>query len=236
MLSVIIPTLNEEKYLPQLLDSIKGQVFSDYEIIVSDGQSIDRTRAIAREYGCRVIDSSDKLCPAHQRNKGAEIAKGETLLFLDADTRLPSGFLQNIYTEFQKRNLGSAGFYLEFDSAHRFYKIYDGLYRFLCFFGQYLKPASIGVGIMARKDLHQMINGFDETIFIGEDYDYTTRICRKGKFRMLKSSFIYFSPRRLEKEGRFRVLGKWLKGSLYFIFKGPIRKKIVEYEFGNFDK
>jgi len=222
--------------LPQLLASIKNQSFSDYEIIVSDGQSEDKTRDVARQAGCLVVSSGDRRSPAHQRNKGAEQARGETLLFLDADTRLPEGFLQNIYTEFVARHLGSAGFYLKFDSRKSFYKIYDQVYRCLCFFGQYIKPASIGVGIMARQDLHQAMNGFDETIFVGEDYDYTTRISKVGKFRMIKSSFIYFSPRRLEKEGCFRVLSKWIKGGAYFIFKGPIRKRIMEYEFGNFDK
>lgn len=236
MLSIIIPTLNEEKYLPKLLASIKSQSFLDYEIIVSDGRSLDRTQAIAREYGCQVVDSGDKRSPAHQRNKGAELAKGESLLFLDADTRLPAGFLGDSYAEFQKRGLDAAGFYLKFDSPRYWYKVYNGVYGLLCFFGQYFKPASIGVGIMARREFHQRIGGFDESVFIGEDYDYTTRIGRLGKFRMLRSNFIYFSPRRLEKEGSFRVVRKWIKAGIYFIFRGPIRKKIVEYEFGNFDK
>lgn len=236
MLSIIIPTLNEEKYLPQLLDSIKRQSFSDYEIIVSDGASSDRTQAVARDYGCRVVTSGEKRCPAHQRNKGAEEARGEVFLFLDADTRLPDGFLADSYGEFTKRRLDAAGFYLKFDSPKYLYKIYNAVYRLLCFCGQYFQPASVGVGIMVRREFHERIKGFDESIFLGEDYDYTTRIARLGLFRMLNSSFIYFSPRRLEKEGCARVIWKWVKATAYFILKGPIRKKIVEYEFGNYQK
>ena len=52
MLSIIIPTLNEEKYLPRLLESIKNQNFSDYEIIVSDGGSSDSTKQIALDNNC----------------------------------------------------------------------------------------------------------------------------------------------------------------------------------------
>ncbi len=235
MLSIIIPTLNEEKYLPRLLESIKKQSFSDYEIIVSDGNSQDKTREIATAGACLFI-TSDKRLPAHQRNEGARQAKGDVFLFLDADTVLPDNFLKNVYSEFKKRNLAAAGFYLKFDSRHWLYLAYNSVYSLLCFFGQYFKPASVGVGIIARPEFHRAISGFDETVFIGEDYDYTTRINKLGKFRMLNSSFIYFSPRRLEKEGYFRVIRKWIKASLYFIFKGPIRKKIVEYEFGNFGK
>jgi glycosyltransferase involved in cell wall biosynthesis len=205
-------------------------------MIVSDGDSTDRTQAVARDYGCRVISSGEKRCPAHQRNKGAELAKGEVLLFLDADTRLPDGFLRNTYAEFKNRGLDAAGFYLKFDSPRFLYKIYNAVYRLLCFCGQYFQPASVGVGIMVRTEFHRRINGFDETVFLGEDYDYTTRISRLGRFRMLNSGLIYFSPRRLEKEGAARVIRKWVKATAYFILKGPIRKKIVEYEFGNYPK
>ncbi len=54
-LSIIIPTYNEEEYLPKLLYSIKEQNFKDYEIIVADAGSIDKTKEIAESYGCKVI-------------------------------------------------------------------------------------------------------------------------------------------------------------------------------------
>lgn len=235
MLSIVIPTLNEEKYLPLLLASIKKQGFSDYEIIISDGGSQDRTKEVAREQGCTVIDSSDRKSPAHQRNVGASQAKGETLFFLDADSILPDNFFPAVYQEFLRRKLSAAGFYLKFRPDRPIYRLYSAVYSFLCFFGQYVKPASVGIGMMANREKHEMAKGFDESIFIGEDYDYNSRLARLGRFRMIRSSFLYYSARRLEKEGRRKVLGKWLKGTIYFLFKGPIRKKIVEYNFGGFD-
>ena len=78
--SLIIPCLNEEKYLPLLLDSIKKQNFKDYEIIIADAGSKDKTLEIAKKYDCRIIPGG---LPAKGRNEGAKIAKGELLFFCD---------------------------------------------------------------------------------------------------------------------------------------------------------
>ena len=93
ILSIIIPTYNEEEYLPVLLDSIKEQNFKDYEIIVADANSEDKTREIAEEYGCTVIEGG---MPAVGRNNGAKIAKGEYLLFLDSDLKLTDEYLGDV--------------------------------------------------------------------------------------------------------------------------------------------
>ena len=84
-ISIIIPTYNEEEYLPKLLESIKSQDFTDYEVIVADAQSDDNTREIAKEYGCIVVEGG---LPGPGRNRGAEVAQGEILLFLDSDLEL----------------------------------------------------------------------------------------------------------------------------------------------------
>jgi len=233
MLSIIIPTLNEEKYLPRLLNSIKSHQFSDYEIIVSDGVSEDATQEIARQAGCVVVQDV-KRSPARQRNGGAAVAKGDTILFLDADTKLPNNFLQTAYQEFRDRKLSAAGFYLRFDSSRFVYRLFEFFYQSTCYFGQFFFPASVGVGIMASREEHKRLGGFDETIFIGEDYDYINRLGKAGRYRMIKSTYLFFSVRRLEKEGVFHVLWKWFRGGLYYFVRGPIRKKIVKYEFGKY--
>jgi len=233
MISIIIPTLNEEKYLPIILNDIKSQNISNYEIIVSDGSSEDKTKDIAIKEGCIFVEDENRS-PARQRNNGAKIAKGDVLLFLDADTSLPKDFLPSVYDEFKFRKLSVAGFYLNFNSNKKIYHLFEFVYHAVCWFGQYFFPASVGVGILASKDKHEEINGFDESIFIGEDYDYINRLSKTGKYRMIKSSFLYFSVRRLEKEGILRVLWKWFKGGIYFLIRGPIRKKIVKYDFGHY--
>src|SRR5687767_6578001 len=105
MLSIIIPTYNEEEYLPFLLRSIQAQSYKDYEVIIADASSTDKTRAIAAEFGARVVQGG---LPGAGRNRGAEAAKGENLLFLDADVILPDPwFLQMTVGEFEKRKLGA---------------------------------------------------------------------------------------------------------------------------------
>ena len=104
-ISIIIPTLNEEKYLPNLLKDIKSQNFKDYELIVADDNSTDKTPEIAKKYKAEVVKGG---LPGVGRNAGAKIANGDYLFFLDADIRLPKNFLREVYNEMQRRKLGSA--------------------------------------------------------------------------------------------------------------------------------
>lgn len=233
MLSIIIPTLNEEKYLPLLLASIYRQEFSDYEVIVSDANSDDQTREIATSLGAKVV-IDERRHPSFQRNTGARAAQGDTLLFLDADSILPDGFLSKIIVEFQKRRLGIAGFYLDFGSKRLIYRLCSFGYNFFAWARQYWRPISVGAGIMARRDVHQKIDGFDESLFVAEDYDYCRRAGGVAKFRLLKSVKLPYSIRRMEKEGNLRVLLKWLKMGTRTLWGGKIKKKIVKYDFGNY--
>ena len=232
-LSIVIPTLNEEKFLPYLIQSIKKQNYSDYEIIVSDGYSNDDTIKIAKKHGCKVV-LSNKRHPSHQRNKGAKVASGDTILFLDADTRMPDSFLSKVIKEFQDRKLIGGGFYIKIEKKKIKYYILTNFLNNLFKISQNIMPTNIGIALIVKKNIHYQVNGFDESIYIGEDYDYSKKIFKAGKFRMLESSYIKYSPRRLEKEGFCTVIFKWLKASLYFIFIGPIRKKIVKYDFGKY--
>jgi len=234
MLSIIIPTLNEEKYLPVLLNSIRSQEFSDYEIIVSDGGSTDKTMEIAASSGCQMVVDNEHHHPSWQRNNGAAVARGETLLFLDADTILQDNFLSRVVTEFTDQGLVGAGFYISFNPNKPSYNIYSGLYNFFCFVRQYFAPASIGAGILARRVAHEAIHGFDPTIYVAEDYDYCYRISKQGKFRMIKTLPILYSSRRLQKEGGLTVGLKWGCMALFTLFNFRIKKKIVKYDFGKY--
>ncbi len=93
MVSIVIPTYNEERFLPRLLGSIEKQEFKDYEVIVADNHSRDATVEIALSHRARVVEDS---LPAVARNRGAKVARGEYLLFLDADTVVPEGFLKKL--------------------------------------------------------------------------------------------------------------------------------------------
>jgi len=232
MLSIIIPTLNEEKYLPRLLDSIKRQDFSDYEVIVSDGGSRDKTIAIAKDYDCEIVIDNEHHHPSWQRNNGAKIAKGDTLLFLDADTVLPEQFLSATIAEFKKRNLTITGSYFKFNPNCFLYSIYAFFYNSFCFFRQYHLPVSVGAGIMSTKEVHDIIKGFDTELYLAEDYDYCHRASKQGKFRMLRSKKILYSSRRLEDEGKIKGALKWLSMAKYTMFNKKIKKEIIKYDMG----
>src|SRR5262245_20480010 len=91
LVSIIVPTLNEETTIPELAASL-GRLRGDFEVIVCDGGRADATVGMARQCGLRVIEAPRGRGP--QMNAGARLAGGETLLFLHADTRLPENALE----------------------------------------------------------------------------------------------------------------------------------------------
>ncbi len=87
-------------------------------------------------------------------------------------------------------------------------------------------PLSIGAGILVRKIHHEAINGFDESIILGEDHDYSARIKKaSGKYGLITSKKILYSVRRFEKEGPWSVAYKWYRAMFSFLLHGPVRKK-----------
>ena len=98
MVSIIIPTLNEEEYIGHLLDCLQKQTFNNLEIIVADANSKDRTVEIAQMYRAKVVKGGRS---AVGRNNGAAVAHGEILLFLDADIKFGNSFLKSCLASFQ---------------------------------------------------------------------------------------------------------------------------------------
>jgi glycosyltransferase involved in cell wall biosynthesis len=232
MISIIIPTLNEEKYLPQLLDSIKEQDFKDYEIIVADAGSKDKTVDIAKKYGCLVVKGG--LLPAG-RNRGADVARGDVLLFLDSDSLLPhKEFLKNAINEFEKRGLSCAGFPLRPYDGKLIDRLALGVWNVLAYVTQRFLPHA-AAAILIKKDLHYKIKGFDEEIVFVEDHPYVREAGKISKFGFIKNEPVYVSVRRYIKDGRFNVYFKYMLAGFYIIFIGPIKSDIFKYKFGHYD-
>ena len=233
-ISIIIPALNEEAMLPRLLDSIKAQDFKDYEIIVSDAHSRDRTREIALEYGCRVVDGG---LPAAGRNAGAAVAQGEFLFFLDADVVLPQGFIRNVYHEMQDRYFDLATCEIRPLSDYRLDRVLHRMINLGVILNLRTDPKALGFCIFVTKRLFQRVGGFDETVLVAEDNNFVKRASEFRGLRYLSSAYILVSIRRFEKEGRFAYMKKGIKLNLYRTFKGEIRSDdVIEYEFDAFDK
>ncbi len=236
MISIVIPTLNEEKYLPNILNDLKKQSFKDFEIIVSDANSEDKTGDVARLNSCKfILSKKEDRHPSIQRNNGAKIAQGDLILFLDADTRIfDKEFIKKTVDYFYKENLVIAGFFIDFQNKKLFYRFYYFVYNNLAYLAQKIKPLALGAGIIIKKDIHFKLNGFDQEVFIGEDQLYCEKAAKFGKFSLIKNTKIFFSTRRFEKEGPWRLFFKLVYSTLYVLIFGPIKKKIINYDFGNF--
>ncbi len=239
-LSIVIPTLNEEGFIGDLLREILAQDMN-FEIIVSDSGSTDRTQHIVNsiihlypERNIRFIRAPKKGVSI-ARNNGAAYAHSDYITFLDADTRIPPNFLRDAYLEVKRRNLDGAGCHLEPDSEKFVDKAVFSFYHH-CILNplQYTKrPGSAGAGIIVKRNIHHAIGGFNPNLPTCEDLDYIKKISEVGRFRMLKSTNIIFNTRRFDEEGRARVWFKYaVWGSCYLL---NLKRVKFEYEFGKFN-
>ncbi|MBX4212069.1 glycosyltransferase family 2 protein [Candidatus Pacearchaeota archaeon] len=100
--SVVIPAYNEERYIKKALSSLKEQSYKDFEIIVVDDGSTDRTRDIVKAFkGVRLLQGTHKG-PGASRNLGASNAKGEILVFVDADMTFDKDYLKELLNPLKK--------------------------------------------------------------------------------------------------------------------------------------
>jgi len=231
MLSIVIPTKNEEHLLPILLESIHQQTFKEVEIIVADAGSDDSTVEIAKIFGAKVVVGG---LPGVGRNRGAEVAKGEYILFLDADVELTdSEHLVKIVKEAKNKKLDIATCDVEPLTHKRIDHVLHGLYNSYARAWGSVLPHAPGFFMLVKRSLHEKIGGFDETIIFCEDHDYARRAAKVGHFGFLQNCRIPVSTRRLERDGRFGVAMKFALAELHLVTLGPIRHKMFDYTFGH---
>ena len=235
-LSIIIPTLNEERALPTLLNDLSHLNLPNYEIIIADSGSTDRTRPLVtararRNRRLRIVSAGTGAATA--RNAGAKIARGHTLFFLDADQRVTPTFMRRALAEFNTRALDIACFYPRPIPPTLWSRLFWWTCNNLLFRpGQYITPSgSTGAGLIIRRALHERINGFNETIHVIHDHDYVRRASKIGKFRMITSVKSTFNMRRFDEEGRFLLCAKYILLTLFHLFH--IKQTPFPYEFGH---
>ena len=229
--SIIIPTYNEEDYLPILLDSIKEQDFDDYEVIVADANSTDRTREIAEEYGCIVVEGG---LPGVGRNNGAKVAKGEYLLFLDSDLQLTEDYLRDVLYEFQIENVGIAITQMKPLSNKVQDKLFHDFANYFMIGVEKIKPHGAGCyGIIAKRELHEKCGGFDESLTFGEDTDYIERLAKEERFKVLRNAKIGVSTRRLEEEGITTLIQQYGKSTVNDFLGRRTDASDLNYNFGH---
>jgi glycosyltransferase involved in cell wall biosynthesis len=230
-LSIIIPTMNEEDYLPILLTSLKAQNYKPLETIVADAHSTDRTREIAREAGAKIVEGG---MPGAGRNNGAEVARGGVLLFLDADILFPDKtFLEKVVKEFEERRLGIATVSIAPIQSGRVIRFAHDVYNFYLRLAGSRRPHAPGFFILVKRDIHEQMKGFDESILYAEDQDYAVRAAKIGAFGFLsRDLIIQVSTRRIKRDGILKTLAVNIFAEIYMLFLGPIRTDIFKYRFG----
>ena len=236
-ISIVIPTFNEGKYLPLLLTSIRNQTLQPHEIIVSDALSEDKTREIAESCGCKVvIEKPPRIGPARGRNAGEKIATQKYLLFLDSDVILPPNFLEVALKEIRGKNLDVATCFITPLSTGLIYKIGSALTNYYFLLSSIISPHAGGYCIFIRKEIHEKIHGFDETLVLGEDHDYVKRASKFGKFGFLRSVKVQVSIRRFKEEGILKTTSKYLLSGFQTLLFGKQKIKSFGIEFGKHHK
>ncbi len=245
ILSIVIPALNEERYLPLLLqDIIKNKfVHSRFEIVVSDSGSTDNTEKVVRSFASKhpklpvIFVVANKKGVSIARINGAAVAKGKYLFFLDADTRIPDRqFLSKAVEEMEARKLDVAGIYPDVDSPHLADQALCRVFVTAMKVAEHTDHPGVagGAGIIAKKALHNEIGGFDPAMNLGEDVDYTARAAKKGNFALLNNVKTIFHDRRFKKEGRAALVFKYTVAGICTLL--GIKKIPLQYEVGHFGK
>ncbi len=198
--SVIVPAFNEEKRLRACLESIRAQRTGySYELIVSDSNSTDRTAAIAREYADKVVVCRERGT-ARARNEGAGLARGDILVFIDADTTIAPAYLDTIADAFRDgRTIATS---CAFKFTHRSPKLLaaeyvtNAYYLMRSFFRATTLP---GFNVCIRRSAFERLGGF--RLCHLEDLDMSIKLRREGGTVYLARRMATTSSRRLERDG-----------------------------------
>jgi glycosyltransferase involved in cell wall biosynthesis len=182
-ISIIVPAYNEEKYIGATLDSIKqSQRFLLHEtglsteLIVVDNDSTDSTARIALSLNAKVVQE-----PTHNiakvRNAGAKAARGDVLVFVDADTTVPERLLWRIYEVLSDGRCFGGAIDTNHQPARLSVKVYLRAWRLL---GKVAGMAQ-GATQFCRRDVYGSLHGYDETLYMGEDVDFYWRLKQLAK-------------------------------------------------------
>jgi len=229
MISVIIPTLEEERYIGKTLVRLL-KFAPEIEVIVVDGCSKDRTVEIAKQYTEKVFRIRERGI-SKAKNFGAKHAQGDILVFMDADVTVPDDFLLKVARIFQNSDIVGATCNIMPYRPKMYEFIYFCLLNLLIHFSMNLpktkfKLGSRGEFFAVRKREFLNIGGFKERIACLEDFDITFRLFEFRKFAFAKELVVYESLRRIRRLGFFNVLRVWATEFLVYLVYGTPKSQV----------
>jgi cellulose synthase/poly-beta-1,6-N-acetylglucosamine synthase-like glycosyltransferase len=217
-ISVIIPTLQEENYIANILSKLQ-ELNPQVEVIVVDGGSKDKTVEIAQRFTNKVYKTSKRGIAAG-RNYGAAKANGDILVFLDTDVTFPTDFPEKVLQTFSKPTVAGATCNImplrnQFGTT-AFFKLYNLVIQITAKF----KPHSRGEFFAVRKTAFRKAKGFDESMPCLEDHNLAWRLSRIGEFVFISDLTVCESLRRFRKLGFYKVIGTWTIDYIFFMLRG----------------
>lgn len=231
--TIVIPTLNEEDTIQNLITDLQKQTIPAKEILIIDGGSTDKTQKIIKS-NKSVSLVIDKSGVGRQRNTGWKKSTTEIIVLLDADTRCSPTFIEDSLSEFIGKKLAIAcPIYDPITQDQRIKKIY-GFFNSLFYLAQWVLPSGAGSCIVTTRDILLHTDGFHEN-YKYDDLYFIRSAARYGKFRIL-STTIQVSPRRFEIYGVWKTLYMYIQLSIYFIFGAHRLANSTIYPFGQYKK
>ncbi|MFZ3068802.1 MAG: glycosyltransferase [Microgenomates group bacterium] len=235
--SIVIPCLNEEKSLPLLLQDLVNQTLQDFEVIVVDGNSKDKTVENANKFkkllpSLSILHSKIRNVSV-QRNMGGEAGKGTYLLFNDADNRLPKHFLEGVKYHIGVKPTDMFTTWCLPDSNRRSDKAIATNLNLLTETGLLLgTPGALGAMIGCRRKIFGKIGGFNPEVAFAEDSEFIRHGYRKGyTFSIIREPRYVYSLRRFRKIGTLKLLQKYAVLNLKIMTNQEVDQK-KEYPMG----
>jgi glycosyltransferase involved in cell wall biosynthesis len=182
--SVVIPAFNEEKFIAKTLESVLEQDFKNFELIVVDNNSTDKTAEIAKKFGAIVFSEKNQGI-AFARQKGFLNTKGKIIASTDADTILPKNWLSKIFGEFKKdENLVAFGGSCHFYSGPILVRLASKfLLKSFLILDKFFSGGwnLMGCNMAIKKEVFFKIGGFNTNLKLNEESEISSRLRKVGK-------------------------------------------------------
>lgn len=234
MFSIIIPTFNEEKYISRILTDLKNQTFQDFEVIVVDAESTDKTIEVASEfkkyYQLRTLRAELKG-PGVQRNQGAKNAKSDWLIFIDADVQIDANLLKKIQDKISSTDIE---FFSIYNKPYPNKPVYRLLLKLLSWYSSVMAKTAkpfINEGFFCcNRDAFLKLGGFNPKVLVNEgSVLLQVAISRGVKFAIFSDLFFTLHMRRIEKNGVLAsVIDQVQIGVAHLINKPISEEKMAE--------